>query len=70
MTQPFSGNNSVLDNRGISVYGDGFSLFDQMKSALSSKEILRRISGNSIDQMARMINLSHRLAVTGFLPAQ
>ena len=39
MTHPLSGDNSILDNRGISVQGDGFRYFEQMKSALSSKEI-------------------------------
>jgi len=40
MTHPLSGDNSILDSRGISVQGVGFRVFDQMKSALSSKEML------------------------------
>jgi len=50
MTQPLSGDNSVLGIRGIGVDGRYFSQFDQMKSPLSSKEIQQREFSDHIEQ--------------------
>jgi hypothetical protein len=61
MTQPLSGDNSVLGIRGIGVDGQWFFQFDQMKRALSSKERfpeLRAVRGLGMNSLFDLCSLA------------